>query len=233
VSKQQIKTLKIIETDDGSQTLWVPGLSETYHSKFGALTESTHVFIEQGLEQIPIKKGGNPIKILEIGFGTGLNALLTWEHAISKKVRVHYTALEPYPIPASLIKELHYGQLLETRQDGENLFQQLHQASWNDTVSLDQYMEIHKLQHAVQSYASFDKIFDLVYFDAFGPGKQPDMWDREIFAGIYNMMSDEAILVTYCAQGQFKRALKSLGFQVESLPGPPGKFEMVRARKSS
>ena len=217
---------QIIETADGSNTLYIPDFKEHYHSVHGALCEAQHVFIKHGLKSIPKTK----LSILEMGFGTGLNAFLTYlENRILHK-EIIYTALDAYPVNPDLANELDYIGL-KGYEDEEAIFQQMHQCIWTDTQMIDQYFSLQKIESTIQNVV-FQNTFDLVYYDAFAPRVQPELWTEEIFAKIFSAMNAGAIMVTYCAKGSVKRALKTVGFDVESLEGPPGKREMTRAKKT-
>jgi tRNA U34 5-methylaminomethyl-2-thiouridine-forming methyltransferase MnmC len=220
--------LEIIITDDGSHTLYVPLLDETFHSTHGAIQESRHIFIRDGLEYLIDSTHPDKLKILEVGFGTGLNALLTIEYCEKHaETNIEYTALEPFPLGDQIIQNLNYYKEIGT---GKNEWDKIHNASWNESTMILPNFKILKLETSIENFET-DQVLDLIYFDAFAPGKQPDIWDASIFEKLNRMMNKGAILTTYCAQGQFKRTLKSVGFDVESLPGPPGKFQMVRASK--
>lgn len=220
--------MDIILTADGSHTLYVPELDETYHSRHGAIQESRHVFIKNGLKYLVESGDSNKVKILEVGLGTGLNVLVTEEFCrLSPNIVFGLTSLEPFPIPDEIIRDLNYVKELDL--NSESWFT-LHSAPWGLPILLQPNLKLTKLKTTIQEFEAKES-FDLVYFDAFAPGKQPEMWDKKIFQKIFNMLRPGAILVTYCAQGQFKRTLRDVGFKTESLPGPPGKKEMVRACK--
>lgn len=214
--------MRIVVTSDGSHTLYNQELDEHYHSVHGAIRESQHVFIEAGLNALP--EPGH-IHLLEVGLGTGLNAVLT---ALSDK-NVTYTALEAYPLEKTLLDELNYPALLGTEQAGD-LFNKLHAAPWKERAIITPSFQLQKLKTTVQE-TNFDKEFNLVYFDAFAPTVQPELWTKEIFDKMFNALKPGGILVTYCAKGEVKRNMKAAGFKVEALQGPPGKREMTRAWK--
>ena len=218
--------IKIIETSDGSQSLFHEELNETYHSTHGALTESEHVFIKHGLDYLN-NSGKNQINILEVGFGTGLNALLTQGYAtLNTELRVDYVTLEPFPLKEELIAELKYYELLKDQVSKED-FLQLHACQWEQKHVLNDSLFFTKHQTTLQEFNS-DILFDLVFYDAFAPSKQAEMWDFEVLKKLTNKMASGGVLVTYCARGQFKRDLAALNMSVETLSGPPGKKEMVR-----
>ena len=216
--------VKRISTEDGSDSLYVPELDETYHSIHGAIQESVHVFIQNGFKHYLDSQRPDQIAILEFGFGTGLNALLTLQ--ATKMAQVAYTSLEKYPVNQALAKELNYGKALGM----EEAFEQLIACPWEKWYDLT---DAFKLMKREIDFVDFEPEghFDLVYFDAFAPSKQPELWTPEILKKCYEALRPQGVFVTYSAKGQLRRNLQNLGFQVERLPGPPGKFEMVRAVK--
>lgn len=221
--------VEIILTEDGSHTLFVPSLNETYHSTHGAIQESKHVFIKNGLEFLTDSAQMDKVAILEIGFGTGLNTLLTYEFsAMNPEIKIEYTSLEPFPLSEEIIQGLNYHKQEDSSALG---WQKIHAADWGVPTLISNNYKILKLPNTVQDFTP-DHSFDLIYFDAFAPGKQPEVWDKTIFEKLFHIMNQGAVLTTYCAQGKFKRNLKSIGFKVESLPGPPGKMQIVRASKA-
>jgi tRNA U34 5-methylaminomethyl-2-thiouridine-forming methyltransferase MnmC len=212
-------------TADGSPTLYVPELDETYHSMHGSVQEAKHVFIANGLSYLFSQK--EQLSILEVGFGTGLNALLSARFALENKLAIQYTGMEAFPVEERIWSELSYFQTpLEM-----DLYQKLMKTEWDVPHVLHSYFSLSKLEAKIQEWQSDEK-FDLIYFDAFGPNAQADMWKLSIFENLYAVLNQGGVLVTYCAQGQFKRDLKSVGFSIEALPGPPGKREMTRATKN-
>lgn len=217
--------IQIEQTADGSRTLFVPELNEHYHSIKGALTESEHIFIHMGLEHTETQSP----HVLEIGFGTGLNAFLTLLKADTDRRNIHYTTLERYPVTPEVIQQLEYPELIcpERKTD----FYALHEASWQTDVRLTPYFTLHKVETDFTSYA-FPATYDVAYFDAFAPEKQPEMWTQPLFDTLYQHLNPHGILVTYCAKGAVRRMLQAAGFTVERLPGPPGgKREILRATK--
>lgn len=220
---------KIIVTEDGSHTLYLEDIKETYHSFHGALQESNHVFIEAGLNYVLNMTGNRLINILEIGFGTGLNALLTVLNVLEKDCSVNYHSLEPFPLDLNLIKNLNYPGLLNKKHEA-GLFLNLHTCEWGKSVAITANFSLYKQKITLQDYQPASS-FQLIYFDAFAPGKQSELWTLEIVKKVTDLLEPEGVLVTYCAKGQFKRDLAGLGLNVETLPGPPGKKEMVRAIK--
>lgn len=216
---------EIIKTADGSHTIYLPDWNENYHSKHGAIQEAYHVFIKTGLEHLNRKD----YRILEIGFGTGLNALITRIEALKHKLSINYTGVEAYPVPKEEYNLLNYCEELEG-EGLEQLFEQLHQVSWEEAHDLGNDFSLTKQEK------TFDKIADqaaynLIYFDAFGPRVQPELWTEEIFERMYAALETGGVLVTYCAKGSVRRNMQAVGFTVERLPGPPGKREMLRATK--
>lgn len=221
-----MSSLKIITTQDGSHSLLHEQLNETYHSIHGAIQESNHVFIKNGLGFVK-SLGKSEIQILEIGFGTGLNALLTIQHALTNNQIIRYTTLEAFPIEEEVWSQLNYAVSPESRV----WFEKLHRADWNEWVELSPTFHLRKLHTTLQGAMLEDDQYDLIYFDAFAPNKQPDIWELRMLDKVARSMKAGGVFVTYCAKGQLKRDLQSLNLEVESLPGPPGKREMVRAIK--
>ena len=231
-----MQNIQIEKTADGSHTFLVPELNEHYHSVNGALTESKHVSIDAGLNQIDKKE----ISILEIGFGTGLNAILSYWEAKSKNIRIHYTAIELYPLDKVQTSLLNFSGEIGV---DNSVFESLHSCEWNQDVCIDSFFTLHKIKGDLLDFLSFenleslggktrfDRKFDLIYFDAFAPDKQPEMWSLEIFSHLFEQTNPNGILTTYCAKGSVRRMLQSAGYVAERLPGPPGKREMLRARR--
>ena len=215
-------------TADGSHTLFVPELNEHYHSTNGAIQESGIVFIQNGLHYLP--ECLNEINILEVGFGTGLNALLTVLFAKKQRRKINYVAVEPNPLEPELLVELNYPSLIGSTE-AEGYFKKLHEASWVYPAFLSDYFIISKIQAQLEEIALRDEQFHLVYFDAFGPEVQPELWTEQVFIQLYKCMKPDGILVTYSCKGIVKRALKAAGFIIEKLPGPVGKREVLRAVK--
>jgi tRNA U34 5-methylaminomethyl-2-thiouridine-forming methyltransferase MnmC len=214
-------------TQDGTHTLYSANYGVTYHSRYGAITESNHVFIEAGLRYKAVL--GRDISILEAGFGTGLNALLTYLEAEKRGLNVRYTALEKYPITSELVHSLNYPSLLGT-DDLSSIFLSMHTEGWEEEQVVSPSFRIRKLQTGIEAFRE-EQQFDLIYFDAFAPQAQPELWQSSVFSNLFDSLRPEGVLVTYCAQGEFKRTLKHVGFKVERLKGPPGKREMTRAWK--
>jgi len=220
---------RLLITEDGSHTLKVDGLDEHYHSTYGALSESMHVFISAGLHK-KLEENPDKLNIIEIGFGTGLNALLTVLDDSISGYEVGYTGLEAYPLENEIWKQLNYPELLEDERAGE-LFEQMHYSEWGRAIEILPGFMLTKHDEKLQNYKHFSGAANLIYFDAFGPDIQPELWTEEIFQKIAGMTSPGGILVTYSCKGTVKRALKAAGFEIEKIPGPKGKREMLRARK--
>ncbi len=218
----------LIITEDGSHSLKNDALDETYHSFHGAVQESDHIFIKNGLQHWCENFEGKP-RILEIGFGTGLNAYLTLLFAEEHKRAIAFDTLETFLLPKDIYSHLNYPTITGGPQLGK-YFESLHTGEWGKAIAVTPYFTIRKTEASVHDFHS-DQLFDIVYFDAFAPNKQPDMWTMEVIQKMYDLLAINGYLVTYCAQGQFKRNLKQAGFSIEALPGPPGKMEMVRAVK--
>ena len=215
---------EVIITGDGSSSIFIPELNEHYHSSHGAIQEAEHVFIKHGIQQVEKES----VTIFELGFGTGLNALLTALFAKKHKIRVTYYSIEAFPVDNALLEQLNYSELLE---DTNDTLKTIHAAAWETDVVISGYFTLRKIEAKIEIF-QLQQSVDLIYFDAFGPRAQAELWNIEILQKMHKALNDDGVLVTYCAQGQFKRDLKSLGFRVESLPGPPGKREMTRAIKS-
>ena len=216
---------EIITTADGSTTIQIKDWQEQYHSKHGAIQEAYHVFIHSGLDLYK----NQTIDILEIGFGTGLNALITLIEFQKRNLKVNYTGVEAYPVSNDELAQLNYLEQLNA-QALENHFKVMHASPWEEVVALTPDFNLKKEQ---KLFKDIDVInaFDLVYFDAFGARVQPELWTVEIFQIMFNAVKSGGYLVTYAAKGSVRRAMLEVGFLVERLPGPPGKREMLRAKK--
>ncbi len=215
----------IITTADGSKTIHLEAWNEQYHSKHGAVQEAYHVFVDRGLSAIQKSQ----ISILEIGFGTGLNALITFLEATSKGLQINYTGVERYPVIAAELDQLNYISELKA-EEYKDLFRAMHSCSWEVETEITTYFRLCKQQ---KDFKEIDDVqeYDLIYFDAFGARVQPELWTEEIFQIMFNSLKKNGILVTYAAKGSVRRAMLAVGFQVERLPGPPGKREMLRATR--
>ncbi|MDR5589645.1 tRNA (5-methylaminomethyl-2-thiouridine)(34)-methyltransferase MnmD [Christiangramia sp. SM2212] len=221
---------KIIKTDDGSVTIHLPEWNEQYHSKHGAIQEARHVFLKMGLHYFVENYDAKEISILEIGFGTGLNAFLTALESKQFGLNIKYTGVEAYPVPSEEVQHLNYPEAAQA-EDKRDLFQKMHDIDWEYESEISNNFSLTKLQK------KFDKIvdsnlYDIIYFDAFGARVQPELWTEEIFNIMYRALKNNAVLVTYAAKGSVRRAMIAAGFEVQKLPGPPGKREMLRAVKN-
>lgn len=237
-TRNPMKQPQLIMTKDGSHSLWMPDLNETYHSTHGAIQESKHIFIHHGLLNWLRNHTQSSVSILEVGLGTGLNVLLTYLALLTKRVETTYTGLEPYPIPWAYVQRFNYAAQLTQKQsypityEGlQATFEKLHQGATTVSCRLSEYFLLKKNICSLQAFSAPPNSFDIVYFDAFSPNKQPAMWSVDVLQKVYHMMKHHGIMVTYCAQGMLRRHLKQLGIHVETLPGPPGKKEMTRAQK--
>ena len=213
-------------TGDGSHTLYVEALDETYHSSHGAIQEAIHVFINAGLNHF----NKDRINVLEIGFGTGLNAFLTLLEVDKSVIHVKYTGVEAFPLGLDITNQLNYVDELNSTNKENEQFKQLHEVEWEGFQKITKNFNLRKTKVKLDIFEATEQ-FDVIYFDAFGPRVQPEMWTEPVFEKMYNCLANDGVLVTYCAKGSVKRCLKTVGFKVESLPGPPGKREMTRAIK--
>lgn len=218
---------EFLTTGDGSVTIHLPEWNEQYHSKHGALAEAHHVFIQSGLDYYRSEHPGETVSILEIGFGTGLNAFLTSLEAQNEKFKIKYTGVEAYPVESSELGKLNYAELIGVTNAE---FLQLHSTSWEISSEINPYFTLIKRK---MFFSEIEEInaFNLIYFDAFGARVQPELWTEIIFRKMYQSLKVGGVLVTYSAKGSVRRALQAVGFNVERLPGPPGKREMLRATK--
>lgn len=214
---------EIVQTLDGSTTIYLPEWEENYHSKHGAIQEAKHVFIKKGFNQFNLEQ----LSILEIGFGTGLNAFITFLEAKKANVNVNYVGVEAYPVSFEEIAQMNYVAELEAT-DFELEFKKMHTSEWNAEVQLSAEFCLTKRQQFFDQIDDFNQ-YDLIYFDAFGYRVQPELWSTEIFEKMFNALKTGGILVTYAARGVVKRSMIEVGFTVEKLEGPPGKREMFRA----
>ena len=213
-------------TSDGSHTIYIPELDEQYHSVNGAVTESEYVYINAGFR---FSSSENP-KVFEVGFGTGLNCLLTALQAEKDQRNTVYHSIERFPLAKDVIQKLDYGSLIS--DEARILFEKIHDCQWNETVQLSEYFSLKKIFADLKTRDfERDEKFDIIYFDAFGPDKQPDLWTPQIFSKISMITNDGGILVTYSAKGEVRRQLMSCGFVMERLQGPPGKKQMLKGIK--
>ncbi|MEP0264926.1 tRNA (5-methylaminomethyl-2-thiouridine)(34)-methyltransferase MnmD [Dokdonia sp.] len=223
---------EIIITGDGSKTIHIPEWDEQYHSKHGAIQEAQHVFLQMGLHHYVSQESYNKaqtVAILEMGFGTGLNVLLTFFEAQNKKINIQYTGVEAYPISEEEVNAMDYSSLLD-ELEAQAIYMKLHEVSWESQEEITSEFKLLKRKQRFEDIVDQDQ-FDIVYFDAFGARVQPELWGEDIFLKMYNAVRKGGILVTYAAKGSVRRAMQAVGFEVERLPGPPGKREMLRATK--
>jgi tRNA U34 5-methylaminomethyl-2-thiouridine-forming methyltransferase MnmC len=216
-------TNKLVITNDGSHSIFNPEVNETYHSKHGAIVEAEYVFIKNGL----LAEKKKQFNILEVGFGTGLNALLTAQKAQQKKIDIIYHGIELYPVTKENYSQLNFTELIG---EEKSKLLQLHVCNWEEEHLINNFFKLTKKKIAVENYTSKTK-FDIIYFDAFSPEKQPELWTVEIFQNMYDLLNENGFLVTYCAKGVVKRTMKAVGFEIIVLDGPPGKRQMTRANK--
>lgn len=218
--------LKLVITKDGSQTVLNEDLGSTYHSRHGALTESKHVFIDKGLRKL-LDGQVTDITLLEMGFGTGLNALLTWNETKESGTTIDYHGLELFPVPEKIWS---YYVLPEELKPNRAEFELIHGSTWNESVRISDSFQLTKHQVSLLDFESKEK-FNLVYFDAFEPETQPELWTEDVFRKLFGMMKDEGVLTTYCCKGYVRRNMIAAGFVVKKVPGPPGKREMIVAQR--
>lgn len=218
---------EIIITKDGSTSIYIPELNETYHSRFGAIQEAYHVFIKNGLDLFDTV---SEISILEIGFGTGLNALITMLEAEKRQIKVNYVGVEAYPVAFDEIVQLNYVSQLDVPNRQAD-FEQLHTLPWEATTEVSTYFTLTKSQQFFSDITD-ENAFDLIYFDAFGYNVQPELWNEAIFEKMYRALKSKGILTTYACRTIIKNAMQTVGFQTMKLPGAPGKREMLRALKN-
>lgn len=217
--------MKIVSTKDGSHTVVHELLGEHYHSIHGALQESQHVFIQEGLGRHQDKK---TIKVFEMGFGTGLNALLAYAFAEEHQINIEYYTIEAYPLAIDQAKQLNYPELLSAK----GIFDKLHEIPWGEFTEISAHFNIMKIEGLLES-TDLSRIpaIDVIFYDAFAPNAQAHLWEPPILEKMYKLLNTGGHLSTYCAKGQFKRNLKAVGFDVKGVPGPPGKREMTLAFK--
>ncbi len=218
--------IEIIITADGSNTLKDKEKDETYHSIYGAMNESLYVFIEQGLKNIKMPV----VNIFEMGFGSGLNAFLTLIYSMEKEIQINYTSLELFPITDHhVIKSLNYPELSKIFE-GRKYFEQLHYCNWNEEIKITSNFYFRRINKDIRNY-KFDRLYDLVYYDAFSPGKQPELWSENIFKNLNGSVTQNGILVTYTASGNVRRTLQNASFKVEKIKGSFNKRHMLRGIK--
>ncbi|HRY33615.1 MAG TPA: tRNA (5-methylaminomethyl-2-thiouridine)(34)-methyltransferase MnmD [Bacteroidales bacterium] len=220
--------LQLVVTEDGSHTFFNPALNEHYHSINGAIQESRHIFIKHGFQAAVIRK--QEMSILEVGFGTGLNTLLTFKENCQRHLKIRYVAIEPEPLGEEHLKLLNYPGKIGSCDERVTFFK-IHTTPWDFPYYLSEDFILFKLHEKIQEVLLGEGKFDLVYFDAFSPEVQPEMWQADVFGKIFTAMVPGGLLLTYSAKGEVRRTLKHCGFSVESVPGPPGKREITRAQK--
>lgn len=216
---------QLVTTSDGSHTLFVPEIDEHYHSVNGAIQESRHIFINAALNQCT----KTDIHVLEIGFGTGLNAFLSLLEAEKTNKKILFTTIELYPIAQENIGLFNYAEQIDPARKSD--FEQLHIAEWNKQVFINEHFTLEKIVADFTSF-QFNNQYDIIFFDAFSPEKQPEMWQPEIFSRLYAISNNDCILTTYCAKGAVRRAMQQAGYIVERIAGPKGKREILRCRKT-
>jgi tRNA U34 5-methylaminomethyl-2-thiouridine-forming methyltransferase MnmC len=220
----------LIVTKDGSHSVAIPDLEVSYHSVFGAVQESLHVFIESGLKHwFNQHTTASRCVIFEMGFGTGLNALLSVIEAERLQRRLIYEAVEAFPLEDSITQKLNYCEALQ-EASWQPVFESLHSDEWNKTQEITDFFSFKKIHAPLVDYTPTEPI-DIIFYDAFAPAAQPELWTKEVFENMLNMLAPDGMLVTYCSKGDVRRALLAAGFSVEKIPGPPGKREMIRARR--
>jgi tRNA U34 5-methylaminomethyl-2-thiouridine-forming methyltransferase MnmC len=216
---------QLVTTSDGSHTLFVPEIDEHYHSVNGAIQESRHIFINAALNQCT----KTDIHVLEIGFGTGLNAFLSLLEAEKTNKKILFTTIELYPIAQENVGLFNYAEQIDPARKSD--FEQLHIAEWNKRVFINEHFTLEKILADFTSF-QFNNRYDVIFFDAFSPEKQPEMWQEEIFSRLYDISNNDCILTTYCAKGAVRRAMQQAGYVVERIAGPKGKREILRCRKT-
>nr|WP_311467658.1 tRNA (5-methylaminomethyl-2-thiouridine)(34)-methyltransferase MnmD [uncultured Porphyromonas sp.] len=217
-------------TEDGSLTLYAPTFGEHYHSMHGAVQESEHIYLGLALRERmdSWQEGDAPLRLFEVGFGTGLNALLSWREAEERHIPLRYYSIEKFPITPEVYEALHYEGLGEEREVKDQLLR-LHTAPWDEAAELSPFFTLHKLRGDLTT-CTFPRDLSVIYYDAFSPESQPELWAEELFQRLGKVACSGAILSTYCAKGEVRRRLQRSGFLVERLPGPPGKREVLRGR---
>lgn len=218
---------KIITTADGSKTIHFPDWNESYHSKHGAIQEAMHVYILAGLDYRIKRHNDKALSILEIGFGSGLNAFLSSIYAKQNRLKLNYHTIEKYPLSHQIIDKVNYAEILNV-----NIleFTKLHDVEWEESIEIDEFFRLKKIQTDLLSFESQD-CYDVIFFDAFGPRVQTELWENPVLQKCFDMMAKNAVWLTYSCKGSVRRDLLNIGFEVEKIPGPPGKREMLRATK--
>lgn len=219
---------KVVTTEDKSSTVYIPELGECYHSSHGAVRESDHIFIENGLKYV-YDRSDKEINILEFGFGTGLNAYLSLIFSVRNGIPVFYHTIEKFPLSEKEWKALNYPALIDC-EDVDN-FSKLHETPWDSRQTICHRFSIFKQKEDFRRINPEYGKYDCIYFDAFSPNAQPELWTEEVFSLCNKALKHNGILVSYCVKGKVKAILRNSGFKVYRLPGPPGKREMLRAQK--
>ena len=222
---------RIITTKDGSKTIHIDEWNEQYHSVHGAIQEARHVFIKHGLHHVMVQQDKQALSILEIGFGTGLNAFLTYLETQNANCNINYVGVEAYPVGLEELSQLNYVEQLSV-QSQQEAFNAMHTTPWGESAAICERFTLTKVEAFFKDIA-YNQAFDLVYFDAFGARVQPELWEVPIFKLMFNALKANGVLVTYSAKGSARRAMQEVGFFVEKLPGPPGKREMLRAERKA
>ncbi len=226
---------RVEQTADGSITLYIPEMDEHYHSTNGAIIEALHVYVDAAFKNRKAKGQERRLSLLEIGFGTGLNAFLTMLEAESSQTKVCYTTLELFPLSKDITDQLNYPEQIVEMFGGDisrlkSLFEDIHNAAWDEVVDITPFFSIEKRQFDLTKESLIGN-FDIVYYDAFAPDKQPDMWTEDVVKKVCDSVNQGGVLTTYCAKGVVRRGFRDQGFLMERLPGPPGKREMIRGTK--
>lgn len=221
--------MQIQKTNDGCHTLVSKEFGALYHSSHGSFQEATHIFIANGIAQINQKE----IYVFEMGFGSGLNAILTYFYAKANNIKVNYVSIEAYPVDFETIQQLNYNSFIN-EPDFNVFFEKMHQVAWETPQEIDSFFTLTKINAKIEDFnfqKDYSEYFDIIYFDAFSPNDQENLWQEEVLQKMYDILKQNAFLITYCAKGNFKRCLKSIQFKVEPLPGPIGKREITKAIK--
>lgn len=220
---------KIISTEDGSDSLLHPLHEELYHSRFGAYTESQHVFIQSGLAQASLQDQPS-LHVLEMGLGSGLNALLTWIYCEENQRKVDYVSIEKYPVHPQVIHNFQINTMGMPDREKQKLIE-IHTADWEEKIQLAPLFSIHKIYASFEDYTPPPKVFDVLYYDAFAPEAQPELWTEAAMQHCNQLLKSGGIWISYCAKGYVKRNLRAANFEVQALPGPPRKREITLAIK--
>jgi len=221
--------MKLVKTKDGSHTLVSNEFGEHYHSINGSIQEAEHIFINNGLKAI----SKNKIHVFEMGFGSGLNTILSYYYAKKQKSKIVYHTIEAYPISIEIANQLNYNDFIQEK-DFKEIFNKIHTAAWNETQSISPFFKLHKIKSKIEECnlkQTLNNQVDIVFFDAFAPNAQAHLWEEDILQKMYEVLKVDSFLITYCAKGVFKRTLKKLSYEIEPLPGPIGKREITKAVK--